>query len=82
MVEDICNYIKPILKWKLKKEGDKYQMFFCMWEHVETHNANRLTPRKILGKLLQLKTAVLDSNESCKFILVQPMAQVDDGKAC
>ena len=46
-----------------------------------TNNAKDMASRKILGKLLQLKTAVLDSDENCKVILSQPMARVDDGKA-
>ena len=40
-----------------------------------------MTSRKILNKLLQLKTAVTDSDENCKVILSQPMTRVDDGKA-
>ena len=40
-----------------------------------------MTSRKILDKLLQPKTEVLDSDENCKVILSQPMTQVDDGKA-
>ena len=39
-----------------------------------------MTSWKILGKLLQLKTAVLDSEENCKVILSQPVTRVDDGK--
>ena len=40
-----------------------------------------MTSRKILDKLLQPKTEVLDSDENCKVILSRPMTQVDDGKA-
>ena len=40
-----------------------------------------MTSRKILEKLLQLKTAVLDSDENCKVILSQTMARVDHGNA-
>ena len=47
-----------------------------------TNNAKNMSSRIILDKLLQLKTAVLDSNENCKVILLQPMTRVDDGKAC
>ena len=50
--------------------------------HVGTNNAKDMSSRIILDKLLQLKTAVLDSNENCKVILSQPMTRVDDGKAC
>ena len=50
--------------------------------HVGTNNAKDMSSRIILDKLLQLKTAVLDSNENCKVILLQPMTRVDDGKAC
>ena len=39
-----------------------------------------MTSRKILDKLLQPKTEVLDSDENCKVILSRPMTQVDDGK--
>ena len=45
-----------------------------------TNNAKDMTSRNILDKLLQLKTAVLDPDKSCKFILSQPMTRVDDGK--
>ena len=41
-----------------------------------------MSSRIILDKLLQLKTAVLDSNENCKVVLSQSMTRVDDGKAC
>ena len=46
-----------------------------------TNNAKDMTSRKILDKLLQLKTAVLDSDENCKVILSHPMTRVDDGEA-
>ena len=49
--------------------------------HVGTNNAKDMTSRNILDKLLQLKTAVLDSDKKCKVILSQPMTRVDDGKA-
>ena len=48
---------------------------------VGTNNVKDMTSRKILDKLLQLKTAVLDSDENWKSILSQPMTRVDDGKA-
>ena len=50
--------------------------------HVGVNNAKDMTSRIILDKLLQLKTAVLDSNENCKVVLSQPRTRVDDGKAC
>ena len=46
-----------------------------------TNNAKDMASRKILDKLLRLKTAVLDSDENCKVILSQPMTRVDDGEA-
>ena len=65
------DYLKTILKRK-----PDYVVL-----HVGTNNAKDITSRKILDQLLQLKTAVLDSNENCKVILSQPMTRVDDGKA-
>ena len=65
------DYVKPILK----REPDYHVL------HVGTNNAKDMTSRNILDKLLQLKTAVLDSDKNCKVILSQPMTQVDDGKA-
>ena len=70
-VEDMFDYVKPILKRK-----PDYVVL-----HVGTNNAKDMTSRKILNKLLQLKTAVTDSDENCKVILSQPMTRVDDGKA-
>ena len=70
-VEDMFDYVKPILKRK-----PDYVVL-----HVGTNNAKDMTSRNILGKLLQLKTAVLDSDENCKVILSQPMTWMDDGKA-
>ena len=64
-------HVKPILKRK-----PDYVVL-----HVGTNNVKDMTSRKILEKLLQLRTAVLDSDENCKVILSQPMTQVDDGKA-
>ena len=49
--------------------------------HVGTNNAKDMTSRNMLDKVLQLKTAVLDSDKKCKVILSQPMTRVDDGKA-
>ena len=40
-----------------------------------------MTSRNILDKLFLLKTAVSDSDKNCKFILSQPMTQVDYCKA-
>ena len=40
-----------------------------------------MTSRKILDTLLQLKTAVLDSDENSTVILSQPMTRMDDDKA-
>ena len=71
MVEDMFDYLKTILKRK-----PDYVVL-----HVGTNNAKDITSRKILDQLLQLKTAVLDSDENCKVILSQPMTRVDDGKA-
>ena len=47
-----------------------------------TNNAKDMSSKIILDKLLQLKTAALDSNENCKVVLLQPMTRVDDGKTC
>ena len=71
-VEDMFDYVKPILK----RKADYVVL------HVGTNNAKDMTSTKILDKLLQLKTAVLDSNESSKVVLSQPMTRVDDGKPC
>ena len=65
------DYVKPILK----RKADYVVL------HVGTNNAEDMTSRNILGKLLQLKTAVLDSDKNCKVILSQPIARVDDDKA-
>ena len=70
-VEDISDYLKPILKRK-----PDYVVL-----HVGTINAKNMGSRNILDKLLQLKTVVLDSDENCKVILYQPVTLVDDGKA-
>ena len=67
-VEDMFDYVKPILKRK-----PDYVVL-----HVGTNNAKDMTSRKILDKLLQLKTAVLDSNENCKVALSQPVTRVDE----
>ena len=64
------DYVKPILKRK-----PDYVVL-----HVET-NAKYMTSRKILDTLLQLKTAVLDSDENSTVILSQPMTRMDDDKA-
>ena len=48
MVEDMFDYVKPILKRK-----SEYVVL-----HVGTNNAKDMTSRKILDKLLQLKTAL------------------------
>ena len=71
-VEDMFDYIKPILKRK-----PDYVVL-----HVGTNNAKYMPSRIILDKPLQLKTAALDYNENCKVVLSQPMTRVDDGKAC
>ena len=47
-VEDMFDYVKPILKRK-----SEYVVL-----HVGTNNAKDMTSRKILDKLLQLKTAL------------------------
>ena len=62
-------YVKPILKRKPD--------YFVL--HVGT---NCIASRKILDKLLQIKTAISDSDENCKIILSQPMTRVGDGNAC
>ena len=71
-VEDLFDYAKPVLKRK-----PDYVVL-----HVGTNNAKGMTSRKILDKLLQLKTAVLGSDENCKVILSQQMTRVHVGKAC
>ena len=58
-VENMLDYVIPILK---QKPG--YVVL-----HVGTSNAKDMTSRNILVKLLQLKTAVLDSDKNCKAIL-------------
>ena len=70
-VEDMYDYVKPILKRK-----PDYVVL-----HVGTNNTKDMTSRNILAKLLQLKTAVLDSDKKFKVILSQPMTRVDDDKA-
>ena len=70
-VEDMFDYIKPILKRK-----PDYVVL-----HMGTNNAKDMSSRIILDKFLQLRTAVLDSNENSKVVLSLPMARVDDGKA-
>ena len=47
-VEDMFDYVKPILKRK-----SEYVVL-----HMGTNNAKDITSRKILDKLLQLKTAL------------------------
>ena len=69
-VEDMFDYIKPFLKQK-----PNYVIL-----HMGTNNVKDMTSRNIFDKLLQLKTAVLDSDENYKVILSQPMIRVDDGK--
>ena len=71
-VEDMFDYIKPILK---RKPDDVVL-------HVGTNNAKDMSSKIILDKFLQLKTAALDYKENCKVVLSQPMTRVDDGKAC
>ena len=58
-VEDMFDYVKPILKRK-----PDYVVL-----HVGTNNAEDMTSRNILGKLLQLKTAVLDSYKNCSYFI-------------
>ena len=58
-VENMLDYVIPIVK---QKPG--YVVL-----HVGTNNAKDMTSRNILVKLLQLKTAVLDSDKNCKAIL-------------
>ena len=55
-VKDIFDYVKPVLKRKLD--------FSVL--HVGTNNVKDMTSRKIRDKFLQLKTAVLDSDETVK----------------
>ena len=66
------DYVKLILKRK-----PNYVVL-----QVGGNNVKDMTSRNILDKLIQLKTAVLDPDENCKFILSQPMTRVDDYKAC
>ena len=70
-VEDMFDYVKPILKRK-----PDYVVL-----HVGSNDAKDMTSTNILDKLLQLKTAVLDSDKNCEVILSQPMTGVDNGKA-
>ena len=70
-VEDVFDYVKPILKQKT----------YYVVLHVRTNNPKDMTSRKILDKLLHLKTAVLDSYENYKVILSQPMSHVVDCKS-
>ena len=71
-IEDMFDYVKLILKRK-----PNYVVL-----QVGGNNVKDMTSRKILDKLIQLKTAVLDPDENCKFISSQPMTRVDDYKAC
>ena len=70
-VEDMFDYVKPILKRK-----PDYVVL-----HVGTNNAKDITLWNILDKILQLKTAALDSDKNCKVILSQSVARMDDEKA-
>ena len=58
-VEDMFDYGKPILKRK-----PDYVVL-----HVGTNNAEDMTSRNILGKLLPLKTAVLGSYKNCSYFI-------------
>ena len=58
-VKDMFDYIKGILK-----QNPDYVVL-----HVGTNSTKDVSSRVILDKLLQLKTAVLNSNENCKVIL-------------
>lgn len=55
------------------------RLFFLQ---VETNNAKGMTSRKFLDKLLQIKTALLNFNESCKLTLLHAITRVDDSKTC
>ena len=58
-VEDIFDYVKPILKRK-----PDYVVL-----HVGTNNAKDMTSKNMLDKLLQLKTAVLDSDKNQSYFI-------------
>ena len=55
------------------------RLFFLQ---VETNNAKGMTSRKFLDKLLQIKTALLNFNESYKLTLLHAITRVDDSKTC
>ena len=58
-IEDMFDYVKPILKRK-----PDYVVL-----HVGTNNAKDMTSKNMLDKLLQLKTAVLDSDKNQSYFI-------------
>ena len=70
-VEDMKNYINPLLK-----KCPDYVII-----HVATNNCKLETSDAILVKLLNLKTHILSTLPNCKVIISQPTLRVDDGKA-
>ena len=49
--------------------------------HVGTNSATNLTAGDMFGKLLQLKSTILDDHKSCEVIILQPTLRSDNGKA-
>ena len=71
IIEDMENNVNPILK----REPDYIIL------HVGTNNTTSLTACDIIGKLLQLKSAILHDPKSCKVIISQPTLCSDNVKA-
>ena len=61
-IEDVEDNIQPTLK----RDPDLVII------HVDTNNANNITSREILNKLLQLKSPIIDKYKIFKVILSQP----------
>ena len=49
--------------------------------HVGSNNATNLTARDIRGKLLRLKSTILDALKSCKVVISRPTLRSGNGKA-
>ena len=58
-IKDMHDNKKPILRHKRK----------CIVLHVDTNDALKLPPNKILGKILELKTETEEINKDCKVII-------------
>ena len=49
--------------------------------HVGSNNATNLTARDIRGKLLRLKSTILDALKSCKVVISRPTLRSGNGEA-